>query len=192
MPLDTARARRYLKDFDLRTLFIEELGWDQHRQELVIPADGQEFHLQAVAHKRGLAAFRCAPAPDGKIPSYPTRRKIETQVAKSVNQHLIIYTDADQTQQVWQWVKREAGRPTAAREQTFDRNQTGEALIQKLQAVAFSLEEEESLTLVDGALAGLCARAVIVLDGENRVVYEELVPEIAQEPNYDAAFAALG
>ncbi len=48
------------------------------------------------------------------------------------------------------------------------------------------------LTLVDGALAGLCARAVIVLDGENRVVYEELVPEIAQEPNYDAAFAALG
>ncbi|WP_423225924.1 Eco57I restriction-modification methylase domain-containing protein [Candidatus Amarolinea aalborgensis] len=151
MPLDTARARRYLKDFDLRTLFIEELGWDQHRQELVIPADGQEFRLQAVAHKRGLAAFRCAAAPDGKIPSYPTRRKIETQVAKSVNQHLIIYTDADQTQQVWQWVKREAGRPTAAREQTFDRNRTGEALIQKLQAVAFSLEEEESLTLVDVA-----------------------------------------
>jgi len=151
MPLDTARARRYLKDFDLRTLFIEEMGWDQHRQELVIPMDGQEFRLQAVAHKRGLVAFRCAPAPDGRIPPYALRRKIETQVAKSVNQHLIVYSDAGHTQQVWQWVKREAGRPTAAREQTFNRDRTGEALIQKLQAVAFSLEEEERLTLVDVA-----------------------------------------
>jgi thioredoxin-dependent peroxiredoxin len=48
------------------------------------------------------------------------------------------------------------------------------------------------LTLADSVLAGLCARAVLVLDGENRVVYEELVPEIAQEPNYDAALAVLG
>jgi len=113
--LDTARARRYLKDFDLRTLFIEELGWDHHRQELVVPVDGQEFRLQAIAHKRGLVAFHCAPAADGRIPPYALRRKIETQVAKSVNQHLIIYSDAGQTQQVWQWVRREAGRPTAAR-----------------------------------------------------------------------------
>jgi hypothetical protein len=113
--------------------------------------DGQEFHLQAIAHKRGLVAFRCAPAPDGRIPPYALRRKIETQVAKSVNQHLIVYADAGQAQQVWQWVKRETARPTAAREQTFYRDQTGEALIQKLQAVAFSLEEEERLTLVDVA-----------------------------------------
>ena len=40
-------------------------------------------------------------------------------------------------------------------------------------------------------LAGLCARAVIVLDENNVVKYVELVPEIANEPNYDAALAAL-
>ncbi len=40
----------------------------------------------------------------------PCARKIETQVAKSVNEHLIIYTDAASTQQVWQWVKRETGQ----------------------------------------------------------------------------------
>ena len=40
-------------------------------------------------------------------------------------------------------------------------------------------------------LAGLCARAVIVLDENNVVKYLELVPEIADEPNYDAAIAAL-
>lgn len=46
--------------------------------------------------------------------------------------------------------------------------------------------------LVDGPLAGLCARAVVVLDADNKVLYVEQVPEIAQEPNYDAALAALG
>ena len=40
-------------------------------------------------------------------------------------------------------------------------------------------------------LAGLCARSVIVLDENNIVKYVELVPEIANEPNYDTALAAL-
>ena len=48
------------------------------------------------------------------------------------------------------------------------------------------------LTLADGRLAGLLARAVVVLDESGTVTYSELVPEIAQEPNYDAAIAALG
>lgn len=43
-----------------------------------------------------------------------------------------------------------------------------------------------------GPLAGLTARAVVVLDENNRVRYTELVPEIAQEPDYNAALAALG
>ncbi|MED7927028.1 thiol peroxidase [Nonomuraea sp. LP-02] len=42
-----------------------------------------------------------------------------------------------------------------------------------------------------GPLAGLAARAVVVLDGDNNVVYSELVPEITQEPDYDSALAAL-
>ena len=42
----------------------------------------------------------------------------------------------------------------------------------------------------DGPLAGITARAVVVLDGDDKVLYAELVPEIAQEPNYIAAIAA--
>ena len=45
--------------------------------------------------------------------------------------------------------------------------------------------------LFTSKLAGLCARAVIVLDENNVVKHVELVPEIANEPNYDAAIAAL-
>jgi thioredoxin-dependent peroxiredoxin len=46
--------------------------------------------------------------------------------------------------------------------------------------------------LADGKLNGLLARAVVVLDEQGKVTYTELVPEIANEPDYDSAIAALG
>jgi thiol peroxidase len=48
------------------------------------------------------------------------------------------------------------------------------------------------VTLADSAFSGLLARAVIVLDEHGTVVHTELVPEIANEPNYDDALSALG
>lgn len=45
--------------------------------------------------------------------------------------------------------------------------------------------------IADGPLAGVTARAVFVVDENDKVTYSELVPEIAQEPNYEAALAAL-
>ncbi|MDH6133937.1 thiol peroxidase [Kitasatospora sp. MAA4] len=47
------------------------------------------------------------------------------------------------------------------------------------------------VTLADGPLAGLAARAVVVLDGDNKVIHSELVSEIADEPDYDAAVKAI-
>ncbi|MCK9389088.1 MAG: thiol peroxidase [Sulfuritalea sp.] len=44
----------------------------------------------------------------------------------------------------------------------------------------------------DGPLAGLTARAVVVLDENDKVIHSEMVPEIAQEPDYAAALKALG
>ena len=43
----------------------------------------------------------------------------------------------------------------------------------------------------DGPLAGITARAVIVLDAADKVIYTQLVPEIADEPDYELALAAL-
>jgi len=45
--------------------------------------------------------------------------------------------------------------------------------------------------ITSGPLAGVTARGVVVLDENDTVLHAELVPEIAQEPNYDAALAAL-
>ena len=52
--------------------------------------------------------------------------------------------------------------------------------------------EQLGVTLAEGPMAGLMARAVVVVDANGNVVHSQLVPEIAQEPDYDAAIAALG
>lgn len=51
--------------------------------------------------------------------------------------------------------------------------------------------KDYGLQIVDGPMAGLMARTVIILNEEGKVIYTELVPEIAQEPDYKAAMAAL-
>jgi len=47
------------------------------------------------------------------------------------------------------------------------------------------------VAIVDGPLAGVAARAVVVLDENDKVLHSELVAEVAEEPNYEAAIAAL-
>ena len=51
--------------------------------------------------------------------------------------------------------------------------------------------ENYGVAIKNGPLAGLAARAVVVLDEQDRVLHSELVPEIKSEPNYDAALAVL-
>jgi thiol peroxidase len=55
-----------------------------------------------------------------------------------------------------------------------------------------SFGEAYGVRITEGPFAGLFARAVIVLDEQGKVVYQQLVPEIAQEPDYERAIAALG
>lgn len=54
-----------------------------------------------------------------------------------------------------------------------------------------SFLKDYGVAIADGPLAGLAARAVVVLDEHDKVLHSELVSEIAHEPNYEAALAAL-
>jgi len=51
--------------------------------------------------------------------------------------------------------------------------------------------ETYGVAMADGKLQGLAARAVVVMNGDGEVVHSELVSEIANEPNYDAALGAI-
>ncbi len=146
---DKSKVRRYLENFDLRSLFISELGWDHGGADTEVLVKGKKFVLQAIAHKRGMVTYQYVADSDSVFPNYSTRQKIEKAVAKSVREHIIVYTLQDKSAQYWQWVKREPGRPDRLRSHNWDRNQSGEALIQKLEQIVFTLDEEDDLTIVD-------------------------------------------
>lgn len=71
---------------------------------------------------------------------------------------------------------------------------TTEGIENLIAASAFRSPEfarEYGIEMVDGPLAGLLARAVVIIDETGRIVYTELVPEITREPDYEAALKAL-
>ncbi|MDR1612456.1 MAG: Eco57I restriction-modification methylase domain-containing protein [Planctomycetota bacterium] len=142
MTIDIAAVRNCLKAFDFATLFREHLGWDHLRAGREVAADGETFNLSAIAQKRGFIAYSCP-----SIPGRSTRLKIDRQIVKAAREHFIIYADRAAGRQVWQWVRREPGKPLASREHGFDVSGSGDPLIQRLGQIAVSLDEEEDLTL---------------------------------------------
>ena len=55
----------------------------------------------------------------------------------------------------------------------------------------YGFSKDYGVGISDGPLAGLHARAVVVIDENKNVIYNQLVPEIVEEPDYDSAIAAL-
>jgi len=63
--------------------------------------------------------------------------------------------------------------------------------VETLSTFRSTFAKDLGLDFIDGPLAGLCSRAIIILDANNKVLYTEQVAEIADAPNYEAALAAL-
>ena len=147
--LDRNTVRRHLEEFALRLLFIDELGWDHGGADVEAAVAGRTFTLQAIAHKRGMVAYLYVADSDAAFPDHPTRQKIEKAVAKTVREHLIVYASHERNALYWQWVKREPGRPDRTHTYIYRRGQSGEALIQRLEQLVFTLDEEDDVTLVE-------------------------------------------
>ena len=146
--LNLTNARRCLREFRFQDLFIDELGWDNaHAAELNVLIDDDAYRLQAVAQKRGMVVF--VHWASGDIPPHNTRSQIERLVAKSHREHFLIFADEARTAQKWLWVRREPGQPLARRTIEYTPQQSGELLLQKLEAIAFSFDEEAGLSIVD-------------------------------------------
>jgi hypothetical protein len=145
MTASSANLQKRLKEFDFKGLFTQELMWNHFQtRDLEVKVDGLTYTLTPVA-QRGMAVYECVPPTTSAFPKYATRRKIDTQVSKTAREHIIIFHDHAKTVQIWQWVKREAGKPSACREQLFYTGQSGDALVQKIQSIAFSLEDEANV-----------------------------------------------
>ncbi len=177
MPINAASARRNIKDFNFKQLFLEDLNWDSFRaQPLRITVNNEAYTLSPIAEKRGFQVFECAPNSDGDIPDRSARMKIEREMAKLAAEHLVIFVNRARNVQMWQWARREPGRPLAVRTETFEQGGTGERLIQKLDALYVSFEEEENLFVTD--VAGR-ARQGFDVDRITRRFYDKFKTEHA-------------
>ena len=145
--LDRNRVKQHIKNVDLQTLFIEELGWDHGGTDLEIPIADNTYALEAIAQKRGMVAYQYKADSDDTFPNHPTRQKIERAVTKTVREHIIIYVSHDGNALYWQWMKREPGQTDRSRQYIYYQDQSCELLKQKLEQIAVALDEEEDLTI---------------------------------------------
>ena len=170
MPLDFPRSRPLLQKCDLPKLFIEELGWEPAHQKLTLRAGETDYAFTAVAEKRGFTAWLCE-APGGGLPDHATRLKLDRKLSETSFEHLIVFVTGDRASQSWMWVRREQGKPLAARTHEYHRGQPGDSLLQKLQILYVSLEEEEA-GLSTVAVAGR-ARAAFDVERVTKAFYRD-------------------
>lgn len=150
MPPTNRQIREFVRNAQYDELF-NSLGWDNvpANQQYRVVVKGQTIDLRPVAHKRGFVVLLHESPSADLIPDRSTGLKIENKLTSLAAEHLIIFTDADRSKQVWQWSRRVAGSPIRIRRETFLSGTSGERLAQKLSSLFFSLDEEEELTIAD-------------------------------------------
>ena len=171
MPFDFQRARPLLQSGNLTKLFVEELGWEPCRQKLTLRAGESDYAFAAIAEKRGFTAWLCSSA-DRRLPDHTTRLKLDRALTQTSFEHLIVFATNNYAQQSWVWVRREPGRPLSARTHEFNRAQPGDSLLQKLQVLFVSLEEEEKGELSTITMAGR-ARAAFDIERVTKAFYRD-------------------
>ena len=190
MPVSIEELRPHLQAFDFPSLFVEGLGWDHYATEpFVVRVNERDYTLNPIAEKAGFAVYECDSSVDNNVPQYPVRRKIESEVAKRTFEHLIIFTDPGRKAQVWQWVRRESGKPAACREYAVTSGASGDHLLQRIQPLFVSLDEEPSLNI---ALVASRVRAALDVEKVTKRFYERFRSELTAFGKFIEGITAEG
>ena len=190
MPVSIEELRPYLQDFNFPGLFVEGLGWNHYQADpFTVQVNDREYSLRPVAEKAGFVVYECDSSVDNNIPQYPIRRKIESQAAKLAFEHLIVFVHPNRKVQVWQWVKRETGKPAACLEIAFSAGQSGDHLLQPLQRLFVSLDEEPSLNI---ALVAARVRAALDVEKVTKQFYNHFKAELTAFGNFIDGITAQG
>jgi hypothetical protein len=141
MAINLVQTRKHLDDFAFGQLFIEELGWSQpaSRQVVSFDIDGVTYQRRQIAHLAGAVVFEVTAA-DGRIPDAKARRAVHKEIARLHHENLLIFVDAQRTQSLWYWVKRQDGK-LYPRDHHFFRGQPGDLFLSKLNEMVFDLSE---------------------------------------------------
>ncbi|NOX21206.1 MAG: SAM-dependent methyltransferase, partial [Nitrospirae bacterium] len=143
MGINLRYARELLREADLQRLFVEELGWEPCYKTITLTINDTIYSMKAIAEKKGFVVW-VYESPDDILPERDIRLKLDRKLSEVSFEHLIVFITSDKTRQLWMWVKREPGRPMRARSFVYEKTDPGDHLLQKLQHLYISLEEEES------------------------------------------------
>src|SRR5436190_8880952 len=141
MAINFERTRERLAQFDFRKLFVEELGWSQpsSRKSIDLAVRDAEFTRRSVAELAGVVVFEVE-ANGGKIPDAKVRAAVHKEIARLHHENLLIFVDAQRTQSLWYWVKRQDGK-TYPRDHLYLKGQPGDLFLSKLGQIVFDLSE---------------------------------------------------
>ncbi|MCW5970972.1 MAG: hypothetical protein KIT57_20915 [Blastocatellales bacterium] len=139
--LNIQETRDLLQKFDFRRLFTESLGWSHARGQKTVAwqkTDKQGRRVM-IAQLAGVAVFEVT-SDDGHIPNSVTCRALANEISQLHYENLLIFVDADRTQSLWLYVKRE-GHKAYPREHWYFRGQPGDLFLSKLSSMVVDLSE---------------------------------------------------
>src|SRR2546423_1067193 len=141
MAINTARVRQHLNEFNFRALFVEELGWSRpaERQAVAFEVKGARFERRQIAHLGGVVVYEVMAA-GGQIPDARVCRAVHTEIMRLHYENLLIFVDAQRTQSLWYWAKRE-DKKTYPREHLYMRGQPADLFLSKLNAMVVDISE---------------------------------------------------
>ena len=108
MALNIENTRTLLQGFDFKTLFIEELGWNNSKNKSAFPFQTKEgeFFRQAIAELSGATVYEIS-NDEGTIPDAKARDIISKEIQKINFEHILIFIDKNRTQTIWRWLKKQ-------------------------------------------------------------------------------------
>jgi hypothetical protein len=147
--LNIKNIRELIQNFDLTSLFIEELGWNRLSMK---PIQYPEFTQLPIAELGSIPVFAIVSSL-GRLPEAKLRATIQQQISQTYHENLLIFLDkpSPPTQSVWRWVKREENQEVA-REHVYLRGQSGDLFISKLSGLFVDisdLDESGNVSVLD-------------------------------------------
>jgi Eco57I restriction endonuclease. len=146
--VDIQQIKKQLEICNLKQLFFEELGWNRLKEpSFSLPFKGQDYIFEPLAEKSGFKIYTCTPT-DGLLPDDKQLKQLDRLLESYAHERISIFLDGTNTNQVWLWVKREAGKPAAPRINKLSKGQSADLLAHKLSKIAFGIDEEEDIDVI--------------------------------------------
>ncbi len=182
MSITRQKLEELIKQENFTEIFLYSgLGWDQAERTEPLPIEFQfaetsyKFDINYVAQKRGFIV--CVTKSD-EMPTKVLRQKLERELSKVHYEHILILT-AKNGEQKWMISRKLEDKPIRLFEVGFVAEQMPEAIIQKLNGLAFSMSEERTLGIVDVSVRALDAFAMNA-EEVTRQFYEKFRYQLVQ------------